>query len=281
MALTPAQPRPLSIDTHAHVFVRGLPLVGARRYTPDYDATLADYLGLLDAHGMSHGVLVQPSFLGTDNSFMLAALAQARGRLRGVAVIDAAVTPAELADMNLAGVRGIRLNLMAKPTPPLTSAPWQTLLAAITALDWHVEVHMEAARLHEAVTPLLAMGCRVVVDHFGRPDPALGIADPGFGYLLDQGASGRVWVKLAAAYRNWRPADCAALGRQATHKLLTAFPADRLMWGSDWPHTENRDRADYRLACDWLRAWVDDDTMRHTLLAATPAALFGITGDHP
>ncbi|OZI33752.1 hypothetical protein CEK29_23240 [Bordetella genomosp. 5] len=278
-----AQPRPhtLAIDTHAHIFVRGLPLAGVRRYTPDYDATLADYLALLDAHGLSHGVLVQTSFLGTDNSFMLAALAQARGRLRGVAVIDTDTTPAELSDMNLAGVRGIRLNLMGRETPALDSAPWQTLLEAINALGWHVEVYMPASRLPEAVTPLLAAGCRVVVDHFGRPDPALGIADPGFTYLLDQADTQRVWVKLSAPYRIWQPADCAPLGRQATHKLLTAFPAERLLWGSDWPHTENRDRADYRLACDWLRAWIDDDATRHIILADTPSALFGITGDHP
>ena len=56
---------------------------------------------------------------------------------------------------------------------------------------------------------LLAAGCRVVIDHFGRPDPALGIADPGFAYLLRQADSGQVWVKLAAPYRNWPAPDCA------------------------------------------------------------------------
>ena len=69
-----------AVDTHAHVFRQGLALAGTRRHTPDYDATLADYLALLDTHGLSHGVLVQPSFLGTDNSHMVQALRAAPER---------------------------------------------------------------------------------------------------------------------------------------------------------------------------------------------------------
>ena len=55
------------IDTHAHVFARGLTLAEGRRYAPDYDAPVEDYLRRLDENGLSHGVLVQPSFLGTDS----------------------------------------------------------------------------------------------------------------------------------------------------------------------------------------------------------------------
>ena len=64
----------LAVDTHAHVFVQGLALAATRRHSPEHDATTADYLALLDAHGCSHGVLVQPSFLGSDNSFLVRAL---------------------------------------------------------------------------------------------------------------------------------------------------------------------------------------------------------------
>src|SRR4051794_22927541 len=56
-----AQQMKPAIDTHAHIFKRGLKLADVRRYAPDYDATLTDYLTTLDANGMTHGVLVQPS----------------------------------------------------------------------------------------------------------------------------------------------------------------------------------------------------------------------------
>nr|WP_198969864.1 hypothetical protein [Xylophilus sp. ASV27] len=48
-----------AVDTHAHVFVRGLPLAAQRRHAPGYDALPRDYLAHLDRHGLSHGVLVQ------------------------------------------------------------------------------------------------------------------------------------------------------------------------------------------------------------------------------
>lgn len=270
-----------AVDTHAHVFHQGLALADTRRHTPDYDATLAEYLDLLDAHGMRHGVLVQPSFLGTDNSHLVQALRAAPARLRGVAVVGLDITENELQDLAGAGVVGIRLNLVGLDSPALQTPAWQSLLARVNALGWHVEIHLQAARLVGVMPALLAAGCRIVVDHFGRPDPALGVSDPGFQYLLRQADSGRVWVKLAAPYRNWAAAACAASGRLATQQLLDAYTPERLMWGSDWPHTEHRHLASYAAATQWLDAWIDDPAQRRAVLADTPLQLFQFKGDTP
>lgn len=270
-----------AVDTHAHVFHQGLALANTRRHTPDYDATLAEYLGLLDAHGMSHGVLVQPSFLGTDNSHLVEALRAAPNRLRGVAVVEQDATESDLQALADAGVVGVRLNLVGLDTPDLRTPAWQTLLARVNALGWHVEVHLQAARLDGVLPALLAAGCRIVVDHFGRPDPALGVLDAGFQYLLRQADSGRIWVKLAAPYRNWAAPACAASGRLATQQLLDAYTPERLMWGSDWPHTEHRHLASYSAATAWLDAWIDDPAQRRTVLADTPLRLFQFQGDAP
>lgn len=275
--MTPPHAPAIAVDTHAHVFQRGLPLKEGRRYTPDYDAPLASYLALLTQHGLSHGVLVQPSFLGTDNQFMLDALAAAQGRLRGVAVVEPGIDVQTLTQMHKAGVRGIRLNLFGLATPALMQAAWQTLLADINLLGWHVEVHMPAERLHEALGPLIASGCRVVVDHFGRPGADAG--NPGWPYLLDQAGSGQVWVKLSAAYRVWPLEIRAAQASLAATELLAAFSAARLLWGSDWPHTENQHHAGP--VWDELAVWVPDLQTRNTILADTASALFGIEGDKP
>jgi len=270
-----------AIDSHAHVFKHSLPLADKRRYTPDCDAPLDAYLALLDAHGLTGGVLVQPSFLGNDNSYLLDSLRCAGGRLRGVVVVAPDIAQDELADMAEAGVTGIRLNLFGMGDPDFKQPTWRGLFKRVDALGWHVEIHVQAARLPRILPALTAVVSRVVVDHFGRPDPALGIADPGFAHLLHHADSGQVWVKLAAAYRNWPGNECASTAGQAARALLAAFGPQRLMWGSDWPHTEHRDRASYALALSWFDAWFDDKATRRALLADTPAALFQFQGDAP
>ncbi len=87
------------IDTHAHIFRRDLPLASGRRYSPDYDASVEQFLAQLDRCGLSHGVLIQPRFLGTDNRFMLEALRRYPERLRGVAVVSPDIDDAELDEL--------------------------------------------------------------------------------------------------------------------------------------------------------------------------------------
>ncbi|WP_109122365.1 amidohydrolase family protein [Azospirillum sp. TSO22-1] len=258
------------VDSHAHVFRRGLPLAGVRRYAPVYDATPEEYLNHLDAAGLSHGVLVQPSFLGTDNSYLLAALRRWPRRLRGIAVLDPGAPPARLRGLNDAGVVGVRLNLIGRPDPALTLDPWPLFLTRIADLGWQVEVQAEARRLPGLAAGLLRAGVGVVLDHFGRPDPALGVDDPGFRGVLDLGRSGRVWVKLSGAYR------CGGAGtaRAALPQLKRYFGVERLLWGSDWPHTQFEGETCHAEARARLDDWLPDAAERAAVLVDTPRALF-------
>ncbi|MDR5740542.1 MULTISPECIES: amidohydrolase family protein [unclassified Caballeronia] len=264
-----------SVDTHAHVFTRGLPLARHRRYAPDYDAPLVAYLAQLDARRIARGVLVQPSFLGTDCAYLLAALQCARPRLRGVAVIARDCGPDLLSTMCEAGVVGIRLNLIGHADKPLDHWISESTLAQLRRLGWHVEVHAEAARLEGIVAPLLNAGLDVVIDHFGRPEPALGASDPGFRRLLDWAPTGRLWVKVSGAYRIWpdsREGDADM--REAFRLLKEAFGVRRLMWGSDWPHTQFETSAALSKSLDLLDALIPDPQERNVVLTDTPANLY-------
>ena len=266
-----------AIDTHAHVFERGLPLANARRYAPAYDAPLSAYLAQLDAHGVSHGVLIQPSFLGVDNSYLLAALKQAPQRLRGVAVIDPAAPETLLTQMNAEGIVGIRLNLIGAADPQLKSPVWQAALARLHALGWHVELHVEARRLPVLLPPLLEAQVNVVVDHFGRPDPALGVDDPGFAALLVAGRSRRVWVKISGAYRNGKTGDSGrgeAIAQAAMPRLKDSLGLDRLAWGSDWPHTQFESQINYDKMWAFVDVLLPNPADRKQVLVDTPAQLF-------
>lgn len=262
-----------TVDTHAHVFSRALPLAERRRYSVDYDATPQAYRAMLAGNGMARGVLVQPSFLGFDNTYLLAALSQDPASLRGIAALDKTTPRSELERLAKAGIVGIRLNLIGRANPELGSAAWQRHLGEIAALGWQIEVQSEAGRLPHLLPGLLESGAPVVIDHFGRPDAALGIDDPGFRFLLNNGGNGRVYVKLSGAYRvGERIADRAA------PLLVEAFGPQRLLWGSDWPHTQFEDVASPLKARAALDRWVPDLRARTAILMDTPAALFGFGG---
>ncbi|MBR0913486.1 amidohydrolase family protein [Bradyrhizobium japonicum] len=260
-----------TIDTHAHVFLRGLKLAPGRRYAPDYDAPLALYLEQLDRNGMSNGVLVQPSFLGTDNSYLVESLRTAGGRLRGIAVVDPSVTADELRALDRAGVVGIRLNLVGQPLPDLLASEWNALLANLKALGWQVEIQRNAADLAVLAPRLLDHGVTVVLDHYALPDPKLGVADPGFQSVLKLGATKNVWVKISAPYRNGAAGESFA---KETYPLLrSAYGLDRLLWGSDWPHTQFEASQGYERNRQFLDTLITDPAERAQVLAS-PRSLF-------
>jgi predicted TIM-barrel fold metal-dependent hydrolase len=274
LSVSAVPPASCAIDTHAHVFERGLPLARVRRYVPDYDATVADYIQRLDQAGLTHGVLVQPSFLGSDNRYLMAALQAHPQRLRGIAMIDVDVSEEQLQQLAQAGVVGIRFNLVGGAELPDFACPaWQRVLAGVAQRGWQVEIHREARDLALILPVLLASGVRVVVDHFGRPDPLQGIDDAGFRYLLSVGHTRQVWVKLSASYRNGGVALGNQIAAAATPLLMQAYGLEQLLWGSDWPHTQHEQLTDYGQEFDRFARLLPDAREREVLNRAA-ARLF-------
>src|SRR3989442_4703361 len=134
----------VAVDCHAHVMRRDAPLAPDRHSAPKRDCTAEDYLAVLDAHGISHGVLTAPSFFGTDNSLLLDALDRAGGRLRGTVIVDPGIDRQALATMGERGAVGIRLNWIRRSSLPDVAAPsYRQLFANVRDLDWHVEIYLE------------------------------------------------------------------------------------------------------------------------------------------
>lgn len=231
-------PRPTlpAVDTHFHVFAAGSRAPGPVRYVPAYDATLDGWSAAARRHGVEAGVVVQVSFLGTDNRQLLAALAAAPGRLRGVAVLGPQ-TPDDMLDaLDAAGVRGVRWNLVGGDHR--VDAAMQRFASRLGERGWHVEVHADGGRLAE-VLGRVPHDVQVVVDHAGRP---AGTDDPTTWAAIDRHAA-RLWVKLSGPYRQHdgpvaspdRPATMIELAR----RWRDAIGPARLLWGSDWPCTNH------------------------------------------
>lgn len=259
------------VDTHAHVFHRGLPLAPGRRYAPDYDAPLALYLRQLDENGMTNGVLVQPSFLGFDNSYLVECLKAAPQRLRGIAVVDPTTPVAELDGLAKVGVVGVRLNLVGQPLPNLDDAATAAFVDRVKGLDWQIEIQRNATDLAPLAATLIKRGVNVVLDHFGLPDPKLGVEDPGFKALLALGPTGKAFVKISAPYRNGP--EGRDFAKRAYPLLRDAFGLDHVMWGSDWPHTQFEKTESYARNLAFLDEMVVSADERARILAA-PKTLF-------
>ena len=262
-----------AVDTHAHVMRRDAPLAANRHSRPARDVPVEEYLALLDAHGITHGVLTAPSFYGSDNTILLDALARSHGRLRGTVIVDPQIDLSALHRLREAGVRGIRLNWIKRDTlPDAAAAEYQRLFERVRDAGLHVEIYLEGAKLAGMLPHVLRSGAPVVIDHFGHPDPARKLQCPGFRAVLSAVEQGNTFVKLSAPYR---------LGgvdpRLYVDALLEAAGPERLMWASDWPWVSHENEFDYAQCLAWLAHWIPDTAQRTIVLRDTPARLFGFT----
>jgi predicted TIM-barrel fold metal-dependent hydrolase len=206
-------------------------LVAARDYTPP-EASYRAYRETADRLGLARAVLVQPSIYGTDNDLLASMLAENPGRLRGVAVVDTAVTAREIERLHAAGVRGIRINLV-NPGPNRLD-DLGTLGARIADHGWHIELQADLAALDTDAARIAALaGVPVVLDHFSLLH---GASPPAQIAALERALdSGTVWVKLSAPYR-CTIEKLPFPGMAALARRLVARHDEQLLWGSDWPH---------------------------------------------
>ncbi len=146
----------------------------------DYDASWQTLLALAEANGVGRAVLLQPSFLGFDNSYLLGALKAEPNRFRGVPWISPSVEtlPDDWEEMARLGVRGLRFPIFGLPTPQWSA--YGDMLGEALKRDWPIHLYVESKRLPEILPFLLDGGHKVVIPHYGMFDRTLGPArDPG------------------------------------------------------------------------------------------------------
>jgi predicted TIM-barrel fold metal-dependent hydrolase len=268
-----------SCDTHAHIMgpKARYDYSPARVYTPP-DCLLTDYLHMLDTLGVERAVLVQPSVYGTDNTVMLEAMKTADGRLRGVAVVGEDISDTELKELDTAGVRGVRVNIVdVKNRKPgtLPMASLSKLAGRIASLGWHMEFLMHADEFPDLDRAFADFPVEIVLGHLGYMNIGQKPEAPGFQALLRLMKTGRAWVKLTGPYRiTGEPLPYRDTAPFA-HALLDAN-RERVIWGTDWPHVMLKGAMpnDGDLA-DVLLEWIPDAGLREQVLVRNPAKLYG------
>lgn len=219
-------------DMHAHIVGPVTSQAATRLFTAP-EASVHDYVTMLDRLGIRHGMLVQPTVHGDDHCILLKGLRAYPSRLSGVAVIDATTSRSDLDAMRDAGVVGARLFDICGDGKAMTDL--EAIASLCAAYGWFLQL-AGPGRLYRLLEARIA-GLRlpVVIDHFGWFDLANGVTGEDFRCLLRLVRGGDVYLKLSAANRLSKAGPPFPEILPFAKALIDAAP-ERLLWGSDWPH---------------------------------------------
>jgi len=274
--------------THIHPDPAKFPFFAGRVYTPEL-ASPEEMSALHKALKMERVVIVTPSIYGTDNSATLFGMAARGATARGVAVIDDKTSESDLDAMGKAGIRGIRLNLATGGVndPTVGRPRFSAAVERIKARGWHVQLFTSLAMI-TAIKDLVATSpVPVVFDHFGGAQAALGVGQPGFADLVELVKSGKAHVKISGAYRASKLGPDYADATPLAQALIAAN-ADRIVWGTDWPHPDSVTPPGKQISdvtplfqiddgrlLNQLPVWTPDAGARKKILVDNPARLYG------
>ena len=277
-------PPPNSCDTHFHVFgpPEQFPFVSTHEYTPPA-APLEHYRKMIAVIGIERAVVVQPSVHGLDNTATLDAIKNSAGKFRGVGRIDDKTPKSELQRLHDGGIRGVRFNLLDRPRGNIK----------LDVLDRCVEKSLSSAGPSTCTSTWSIYSRRKSVygicpsrwsSTISRgSNPAEGLHQAGFQLLLDLMKLKHVWTKVSGADKICETMVHSYFGLPFVEVIpyaqaIIAAASDRVIWGTDWPHSNNfapgHTPNDGDLV-DLLAAFAPDEPTRKKILVDNPAVLYG------
>ncbi|CAN1527368.1 COG3618 Predicted metal-dependent hydrolase of the TIM-barrel fold [Burkholderiaceae bacterium] len=252
------------VDSHFHIFKKNESQPNSR-YVIDYDASIEEWFTLTKPLGITNGVMIQPSFLGTDNSHLLQTIKRHPEAIRGIGVVEPSTSKNELLDFKKEGVAGIRLNLFKDRNPHHSIEKYAQVLDHLRDVGMHLEIHHSDGLLNDLLLKI-PQGIEIVIDHFGRPKT-------NDEFLKNEGGIDKhrehIWVKLSAQYRS-KHIDHHAVFQY----WLTKIGRSRLLWGSDWPHTGYESSQSYSQQLSALIKLVNDQKLSQQILSENPSNLY-------
>ncbi|EPP2634274.1 amidohydrolase family protein [Campylobacter jejuni] len=263
----------MRVDTHAHIFLKTLNTITNARYKPGYDASFKDYKANLSYHGFDKGILVQPSFLGFDNEFLLQSI-QKDENIKAVVVVDENISFKELKRLKERKACGIRLNLIGKELPDFKSEVLSQFFENLSKLNMQVEIHRDLDDdLVSIVKNLLPYKCDIVIDHLARVNADLTNLED-----LIALKNPRIFFKISGFYR----AKIADLNNEQAIKfakkiytiLKEHFPLSNFVFGSDWPHTNFEANVNFSSALVAFNEVVVSKKEQEQILGDNACALF-------
>lgn len=267
-----------AVDAHVHVFEDRYALTPVRDYNPP-ESTVEDLKALHAVLGFDRVVFTQPSPYGLDNASVLDGMealnALTPNRARAIIAASPDISEDEIAALDAAGARGVRLNADNKGGMAIGFDDIPALEEKLAPFGWHIEFLIPGAAMVELLPVFRRIKVPISFAHFAFQPAAAGVEAPGFQALLSLVREGNTYVKISGANRvsatDLPPYDDV----KPLAEALVEANEDRLLWGTDWPHPNkfevNPNDGDLVEA---LAEWVPDAALRQKILVDTPAAFY-------
>jgi predicted TIM-barrel fold metal-dependent hydrolase len=268
------------VDAHVHAWTprsEQYPWQPLGNLAPEVPWTIEEQVAAMARVGIDRAVLVQMSWYGYDNRYLLDCARRYPGMFGIVGMVDPALPDvAERMDHLLgAGVRGFRLVPRLRPELPWYHARlWSAANERNTILTLLVGPEQGAA-----IEPVLGAypHVTVVIDHLARPDTENDPNRPLFRRLLALARYPNLYLKVSAfaaiSHQPFPYADVAELLRQAWH----AYGPERLMWGSDYAMARDLCSMEDALAAAEQALVFAPAVDRDWILGGTAARLWALT----
>lgn len=259
-------------NAHLHIIDPAFPNDGK---AAAQEGTVETYQKLAAKLHLPRAVFVQAKPFACDNTCLLDAIARFGPKnARGIAVADDTITNTQLQALHDGGVRGLRFSVWNPQNAVVSFDNCLPLSHRVKDIGWNIQLHMSASQIAQKADIIRKLDCKVVFDHMGRLDPALGIRDPAYTLLLEMIDGGNTWVKLCGPYLNTRvgePWDDAA----DVAKAIAAYAPERVVWGSDFPHVTEKVKPSECVLANLIPVWIPSEHARRLALVDNPSALYG------
>ncbi|AHG63704.1 amidohydrolase family protein [Advenella mimigardefordensis] len=261
-------------DSHCHIFgpASRFPFDVNRSYTPP-DAGYDDLNAKQANLGLRRAVLVQPNCHGYDMSAVTDAISRSHGQYRGVALLPAQVSRAQLQQLDRDGIRGVRYNFVSH-LAGATINDVSAMADMIADLGWHICIHADEISLLQLLPNLKNLPVPFIIDHMGRIDIDKGLHSEAFEALLQLRDCSQAWIKVSGVDRLAGGVAPYTAGHAFMKAIIDIMP-DRTLWGTDWPHPNvTGEVPDDGQLLNIFGAVCEDAALRKKILVDNPQQLY-------
>ena len=265
---------PGATDTHIHIYRESVPPAPGGPPLPGH-FPVEKYAEVQKHLGLTRVIVVQPNAYQDENGVTLDAIRSFGAAARGVGVVKAGVSDAEIERLTRGGI--VAQRIFQLPYGAVGFDRMHEVMARVHPFGWFANVQLDGRELPQWQAEIRKLPGKFVIDHTGKFLEPVSVDSDSFKALLKLLDTGRCWIKLSAPYETSKTGAPKYEDVSRLARTLVKHAPERMLWASNWPHpSAPKDRIpnDADLI-DLLLDWAPDDATQRKILVENPAALYG------